>query len=60
MSKILSENFHLLPNPKPVRRGQYAEKGRAKILSLDASLAHGRRSSPGPDIGRQSYAVSMV
>jgi diaminopropionate ammonia-lyase len=36
MSKILSENFRLLPNPKPVRPGQYAEKGRAEILSLDA------------------------
>lgn len=36
MSKILSESFHLLPNPKPARRGEYSEKGRAKILSLDA------------------------
>jgi len=41
MSKILSGKFHLLPNPKPVRRGQYAEKGRAKILSLD-SLSRAR------------------
>ena len=36
MSKILDGKFNLLPNPKPVRRGQYAEKGRAKILSLDS------------------------
>lgn len=36
MAKILSENFRLLPNPKSVRRGPYAAKGRAEILSLDA------------------------
>lgn len=36
MAKILSENFRLLPNPKLVRRGPYAAKGRAEILSLVA------------------------
>jgi diaminopropionate ammonia-lyase len=36
MSKILNQKFHLLPNPKAVGRGRYAEKGRDRILSLEA------------------------
>ncbi|WCS25702.1 diaminopropionate ammonia-lyase [Methylobacterium sp. NMS14P] len=35
MTKILhNDRFRLLPNPKPVRPGPYAENGRAEILSL--------------------------
>lgn len=41
MSKIFNGKLHLLPNPKPARRGQYAEKGRTKILSLN-SLSRAR------------------
>lgn len=36
MSKILSQKFHLVANPKPVRRDRFAAKGRDRTLSLDA------------------------
>ncbi|THD75218.1 MAG: diaminopropionate ammonia-lyase [Bradyrhizobium sp.] len=36
MSKILSQDFQFLFNPKPVRSERYASKGRDRILNLEA------------------------